>query len=271
MLRKRLPDNEELDALIELCETCEAPLSEVPAADSAMESAIIACASHVFLQTSRAPSAAQALERVLGETGWQYLTVFLAFVHTAHYWTRVHPELRFEDDLVQLTKAHEQLAECLLNDPEAQQSEVGQRVAQELADLRAAHTRQRMSASTQPRCGRKARRRFRLLFESMEEGFCVIEVQFDVENQPFDYRFLEVNPAFEQQTGIKNAKGRLMREIVPEYEQHWFDVYGRIALTGETLRFENQAAPVGRWCKRLRVSRWIPCTAARRHRFQRHH
>ena len=94
---------------------------------------------------------------------------------------------------------------------------------------------------------RESEARFRALFESMDEGYCVIEVLFDQENTPVDYRFLEVNPAFERQTGIKHAKGRLMREIAPDHEHHWFDIYGRIALTGETLRFENPAAALNRY------------------------
>jgi PAS domain S-box-containing protein len=97
----------------------------------------------------------------------------------------------------------------------------------------------------------KARReseiRFRTLFESMDEGYCVVEMIFDEENNPIDYRFLEVNPVFERQTGIKDARGRLMREIAPEHEQHWFDIYGRIALSGETVRFENPAAALHRY------------------------
>ncbi|HEY0745726.1 MAG TPA: ATP-binding protein [Steroidobacteraceae bacterium] len=88
---------------------------------------------------------------------------------------------------------------------------------------------------------------FRALFESMDEGYCVVEMIFDEMNNPIDYRFLEVNPVFERQTGIKNAKGKLMREIAPAHEQHWFDLYGRIALTGETLRFENPAAALQRY------------------------
>jgi len=94
---------------------------------------------------------------------------------------------------------------------------------------------------------RESETRFRTLFESMDEGYCVIEVIFDEKSNPVDYRFLEVNPVFEKQTGIKDGKGRLMREIAPNHEQHWFDIYGRIALTGETLRFENPAAALGRY------------------------
>jgi PAS domain S-box-containing protein len=94
---------------------------------------------------------------------------------------------------------------------------------------------------------RESEGRFRTLFESMDEGYCVVEVLFDETNNPLDYRFLETNPVFEKQSGIKDAKGRLMRQIAPQHEQHWFDAYGRVALTGETLRFENIAAALGRY------------------------
>src|SRR5258708_23419539 len=70
---------------------------------------------------------------------------------------------------------------------------------------------------------------------------------FDGNNNPIDYRFLEVNPSFERQTGIKNAAGRRMREIAPQHEEHWFEIYGRIALTGEPMRFENEAKQLPRW------------------------
>jgi PAS domain S-box-containing protein len=94
---------------------------------------------------------------------------------------------------------------------------------------------------------RESEIRFRTLFESMDEAYCVVEMIFDENMRPVDYRFLEINPVFERQTGIKDAKGRLMREIAPTHEQHWFDIYGHIALTGETLRFEKPAAALHRY------------------------
>jgi PAS domain S-box-containing protein len=88
---------------------------------------------------------------------------------------------------------------------------------------------------------------YRTLFNSMDEGFCTVEVIFDADDKPVDYRFLEVNRAFERQTGIKDGKGRSMREIAPHHEEHWFQIYGRIALTGQPERFENEAKELGRW------------------------
>src|SRR4051794_25320911 len=88
---------------------------------------------------------------------------------------------------------------------------------------------------------------FRCLFECMDEGYCVVEVIFDGSQNPVDYLFLEVNPAFERHSGIAEAQGRRVRDIVPGHEQHWFDIYGRIALSGETMRFQHQAVALGRY------------------------
>ena len=89
--------------------------------------------------------------------------------------------------------------------------------------------------------------RYRSLFEALDAGFCVIEMRFDDAGKPMDYRFVEVNPAFERQTGLTGAAGRWMRELVPEHEQYWFDTYGRVALTGKPARFEDAAEALGRW------------------------
>ncbi|MGH8733120.1 MAG: PAS domain-containing sensor histidine kinase, partial [Burkholderiales bacterium] len=94
---------------------------------------------------------------------------------------------------------------------------------------------------------RASEAKYRTLFESIDEGFCIIEVIFDEGDQPVDYRFLEVNPSFERQTGLSGARGKTMRELAPEHEEHWFEVYGRIARTGQAVRFELPAAELHRW------------------------
>jgi len=89
--------------------------------------------------------------------------------------------------------------------------------------------------------------RYRSLFESIDEGFCVIEVLFDERQTPVDYRFLEINPAFERHSGLVGAVGKRMRELIPNHDQHWFETYGRVAMTGEPARFENYSDPMQRW------------------------
>jgi PAS domain S-box-containing protein len=88
---------------------------------------------------------------------------------------------------------------------------------------------------------RESEERYRNLFESMDEGYCIIQMIFDKDDEPVDYRFLEMNPAFGKLTGLKNAEGKRMREMVPDHEEHWFENYGKVAKTGEPIRFENRA------------------------------
>lgn len=92
---------------------------------------------------------------------------------------------------------------------------------------------------------RQSEERYRTLFESIDEGFCVVEVLLDAGGTPIDYRILEVNPVFEQQAGLQNAVGKTARQL--NFEEHWIEIYGRIALTGESVRFENGAETLNRW------------------------
>ncbi len=95
---------------------------------------------------------------------------------------------------------------------------------------------------------RRSEERYRTLFESIDEGFCIIEMMFDQNGEPVDYRFLETNPAFEKHTGLHEATGKRMRELAPNHDAHWFEIYGKVALTGEPVRFVNEAKALDdRW------------------------
>ena len=89
---------------------------------------------------------------------------------------------------------------------------------------------------------RQSEESYRSLFESIDAGFCIVEMKFDEAERATDYKILELNPAFERQTGLQNALGKWVSEIAPDLERHWYDTYGRVALTGEPARFENHAA-----------------------------
>ncbi|MDP9440094.1 MAG: PAS domain S-box protein, partial [Actinomycetota bacterium] len=101
---------------------------------------------------------------------------------------------------------------------------------------------------------RRSEERYRALFEKIDEGFCIVEVMFDEAGGPTDYRFLETNPAFERMTGLERAVGRTARELVPDLEEWWFETYGKVALTGEAVHFENGSEAMGRWFE-VRASR----------------
>ena len=89
--------------------------------------------------------------------------------------------------------------------------------------------------------------RYRNLFVAMDEGFCIIEVIFDAEQNPVDYRFIEVNPAFEKHTGLSEATGKRIREMVPNIEGFWLNLYGNVSLTGQAVKTVHEASSMGRW------------------------
>jgi PAS domain S-box-containing protein len=94
---------------------------------------------------------------------------------------------------------------------------------------------------------RESEARYRALFNSLDEGFCVIEMLFDDDGKPVDYTFMETNPAFVQQTGLADVVGRHVSELNPAQESHWFETYGRVALTGDSVRFTAPAMGLSRF------------------------
>jgi PAS domain S-box-containing protein len=95
---------------------------------------------------------------------------------------------------------------------------------------------------------RTSEERFRTLFSTMDEGFCVIEVEFDRAGRATDYRIELMNPAFEKHTGMQGLVGRSVRQALPALEEFWFETYGRVATTGEPARVVHKVeAMEGRW------------------------
>jgi len=88
---------------------------------------------------------------------------------------------------------------------------------------------------------RKAERNYQTLFNEMLDGFALHEIICDESGNPVDYRFLNLNPAFERMTGLKAKEvvGRTVLEVLPDIERSWIDTYGKVALTGEPVVFED--------------------------------
>ena len=94
---------------------------------------------------------------------------------------------------------------------------------------------------------RASEERYRELFNTIDEGFCIIEIRLDAAGEPDDFRFLEVNPSFERQSGLRDATGKWVRELIPNIEAGWIRRFGKVALTGESVRFANSLGALNRW------------------------
>lgn len=88
---------------------------------------------------------------------------------------------------------------------------------------------------------RASEERYRSIFNGITEGFALHEIVCDAAGKPCDYRFLDINPSFESLTGLQRADvvGRLQSEVVPDEDQKWVEMYGKVALTGEPCQFDN--------------------------------
>ena len=89
---------------------------------------------------------------------------------------------------------------------------------------------------------------YRLLFDNMTTGFLLSEILTDASGKPVDFRYLQVNPAFEKLTGLKCAEvlNRTMRQVLPEIEDYWIEMFGRVAQTRQPMSYENYSASLKR-------------------------
>jgi PAS domain S-box-containing protein len=103
---------------------------------------------------------------------------------------------------------------------------------------------------TERKCAEKALReseaKYRTLFDSMDEGYILVDVIFDETDAPVDILYVEANAAAVRMTGVPLV-GRRTLEIDPNFEPHWFETFGRVARTGIGERHEFTAAPLGVW------------------------
>ncbi len=90
---------------------------------------------------------------------------------------------------------------------------------------------------------------YQQLFENITQSFALHQIILDAAGQPVDYRYLSVNPAFEKLLNVKASEiiGKTVKEIMPHTEQFWIDRYGKVALTGEAVHFEDFSAELGKY------------------------
>lgn len=93
---------------------------------------------------------------------------------------------------------------------------------------------------------RESEARFRTLFDTMDEGFCVIEFLDGPQGPLSDYVHVQANPAYERHAGIANVVGQRVREMVPGEADGWVDLYREVLVSGEPIRFHRELEATGR-------------------------
>lgn len=94
---------------------------------------------------------------------------------------------------------------------------------------------------------RGSEEKYRSLFTSINEGFILLEMISDESGHPCNFRIVETNPIWEQQTGLTDAVGKTLLEIAPYFEQQWLDFYSDVLRSGKSRRTEYYTASVDRW------------------------
>jgi PAS domain S-box-containing protein len=96
---------------------------------------------------------------------------------------------------------------------------------------------------------KESEKKYSSLFNTMLEGFALHEIICDANDKPVNYAFLDINPAFEQLTGLKKDTiiGKTVLEVMPDTEPVWIEKYGNVALTGVPVSFENYSRALQRY------------------------
>lgn len=144
LLRRPTPWNRDMESVYQRLVSREEPIADWPPQDTEMEDMLFACAAILFNEPARSAPAKVALIAAIGERKFEFLSGFLAFIRTAHYWTLLHPEIEVEDDMLALLSEHGDLARLLEQDSESERSEMGNRLFEELIALRELHERQEL-------------------------------------------------------------------------------------------------------------------------------
>jgi two-component sensor histidine kinase len=193
-----------------------------PPAETANDDDLVTLATILFLQPARAKAAKRALRTALGGEKFELLVGLLTFIRSAHYWTLMHPELTLEDDLTDLLRQHEELAQLLLEDKEAGHCDMGTRLFEELESLRDLNERQELE---------KAKHALEL--KDLQKDLLLKEVDHRIKNSlqiVSSLLHLQAKTAGASQSQFQNAAARIAAIAAVHRQLHKSDYVGTVHL-----------------------------------------
>lgn len=92
-------------------------------------------------------------------------------------------------------------------------------------------------------------RKYRSLFTSTNDGIALHELITDPAGNPVDYVLLDVNPLFEQITGLKRefVIGKRATLVYQQPQAPYLDIYAKVAQTGDVQSFETFYPPLQKY------------------------
>jgi two-component sensor histidine kinase len=221
LLQRPVPSEEHTSAALARLEAVTEPM-DWPAPETSYDDDLLTSATVLFLQPARAVRAKHALRIALGGEKFELLVGFLTFIRSAHYWTLMHPELAFEDDVKALLREHEELARMLLVDAEAGHCEMGARLFDELESLRDLNERQELE---------KAKRA--LEQSGRQKDLLLKEVNHRVKNNlqiVSSLLHLQAKTAGAAASQFDDAAARVAAIAIVHQQLHQYDDVGTVAL-----------------------------------------
>ncbi len=105
----------------------------------------------------------------------------------------------------------------------------------------AERTRATIARRTAEASLRNSEARYRTLFETIDQGFCVVEFIDGPAGALSDYVHREANPAYERHAGLSNIVGKTAHGVLTAQEaDEWLALFRPVLVTGEPIRFERE-------------------------------
>jgi two-component sensor histidine kinase len=221
LLRRPVPTDETVSAALIRFEALAQPI-DWPSAETSHDDDLFTLSTLLFLQPARAKAAKRALRTALGGEKFELLAGLLTFIRSAHYWTLMHPELTLEDDLTDLLRQHEELAQLLSEDREAGQCDMGTRLFEELESSRDLNERQELE---------KARHALEL--KDRQKDLLLKEVDHRIKNSlqiVSSLLHLQAKTAGASQPQFQNAAARIAAIAAVHHQLHKSDYVGTVHL-----------------------------------------
>ena len=227
LLKRPAPDVANMDNVYRRLHSFSAPVP-VPEPETENEGDLFDALAIMFVEPRKAEKACTAIKHALGETLFEIITAYLAFIRTAHYWTETHPELICEADMFKIIEEHHELGSLLLDTNEAERIQSGEMLRRALNE---------------------SEEKYRAIFNSIDEGFALCEAVLNEEGRAIDIRILEANPSFERVVGVslKETKARTFRQVIPVADEEWIQTVTNATLSKKTIEFEKRLTGLDRW------------------------